>query len=95
MNKCRTKSYLAIVDRRGLQSLFEEQDHTYEFLMRRISRPECLPSIVVWSLLNDEFLLPLSELLNVGNTRDAWLLLQAVSLDIGTLHPAKHRRMLA
>lgn len=86
------KSYLAIVDKHGLRALHEEHDHTFEFLSRQIQRPNQLPSVMVWAVLQSEFLRPIRYQLQLGRGLDAWLLLQTMSSQLGTLHVSENRR---
>ena len=86
------KSYLAIVDHQGLLTLHEELDHTYEFLVRQIQQPQHPRRIIVWAELSTEFLPSIYRQLLNENRQNAWLLLQTLSRQIGTLHAkAAHR----
>ena len=77
------KSYLAIVDQTGLVTFHEELEHTYDFLVRQVQY-SC--HIIVWAELPTEFLPSIYRQLLDGNRHNAWLLLQILSRQIGTLH---------
>lgn len=79
------KSYLTIIDRRGLRLFYDEDDETREFLLGQIRRPEFPPSLLAWAVIPIDKAELIRSQLAVGNHIDALYLLQQCSTQKGTI----------
>lgn len=79
------KSYLAVIDEYGLRALHEEHEHTYEILQHQISRLGFRFAFVAWAELDSDLVRVIRLHLAQGHTREAWLLLEGRSRQVGRL----------
>ena len=79
------KSYLAIIDSSGLESIHEEQEGTTAFLIRRLNSATAAPRMLVWAVVSDDVLLLLLRHLRHGNRQGTWRFLQSHAHQIGSV----------
>ncbi len=80
-----SKSYLAIIDSGGMESIYEEHEGTAELLGRQFGNPTTVPRMLVWAVISNEVLLLIINHLRLGHRQDAWHVLQTQSHRIGSL----------
>jgi len=80
-------SYIGIVNRRGLECLFVEDQHTVKFMQRRAALRMIDDATCFWAVIDPSFVVSIQLELDAGNARDALYLLQSFAHEAGRLLP--------
>ncbi len=81
------KSYLAIVDCRGLRLVIEENAATQQLLLNAIERLEFKQFALVWTTMSPRHLSQIRRHLTNNNHKLALRLLEETATQIGTVGP--------
>lgn len=88
------ESYVGIIGRQGLESLWREDQHTLHFLMRRAYRRQPMQAVCYWAALRDADAKAIMEQLEANNGHGALLALESCAEYWGTIPPAACSEML-
>ncbi len=80
-------SYVGIIGQHGLESLYEENEHTVAFLQRRIERRQRIGDVCFWTVLDSRFAAVINMELANDCHAQALILLQTLADEIGRILP--------
>lgn len=79
------RTYLAIIDSRGLRCIYEESESTTELLTREVSTGREISAKLVWIVARCESYRSALSALSAGLRRDAWKQLEYSADQLGTV----------
>ena len=89
-----TESYVGVVTHLGLEQLWLEGEHTWQFVLRRTQRLRARPACGIWAVLDRAFEEQIAVQIHLGHRLDALLLLQAVAVDLGRIYAEPYETVL-
>ena len=81
------KSYVGIITREGVESLFPENDHIVRFLVRRAYRTQPPKGLCYWAVMPDSAADHITRQLSWGDHGPALVTLHASAVGLGTMLP--------
>ena len=81
------KSYVGTITRKGLESLFPENDHIVRFLVRRAYRIRPPSALCYWAVMPDSAAAHIARQLSCGDHGPALVTLHASAVGLGTMLP--------
>ena len=86
------RSYLGVVNRCGLEALFQENDHVVRFLHRRVYRSRGSNAACYWAVMDDPTARVIEFQISMGESAQAWRTLQQYAFDYGVSLPFPNER---
>ena len=80
-------SYIGLISRRGLESLFPETEHAAPFLVRRAYRRQPLEAVCYWAVMEESAAQQVQWQLQWRHHEEAFLVLRALADHVGTILP--------
>jgi hypothetical protein len=81
------RSYLGVVTRKGLEALFQEEDHVIRFLHRRVYRRRPFDGFCCWAVMSDEIADQIELQIEFGDYFQALRTLQSHAMHWGASLP--------